>query len=814
VYLTEVLLTFVWVVWYGVVIHVWLRHTWPGWVLHVAQGGIAVLLGLHVVPHANTAMSGAAQGGPIPIMLAFAFISTLILSIPLTFRHKRLLRPLTTIEIGGLVIISILLSNSGMLMAPLQRLNTLMGLAVAIGLIFTGFLTRQVFVTHADHTWKKIIMITASGIGVIGILSSLSWILVKLNQSGLRPWLDVLAWCLLAGGVVLAVGVGLRYLVLGPLLRFLFPRPVRSFLLSDMPQEETGSTFESVREAALQFPANLDLETILGQILRKALNLTESDDAHIFLFDGKKLTFGGAMWSGDFQHKPFSEPRPDGITYTVARSGEPIIVSDVNQHQLFQDDPWGGAIISLPLTFQGEINGVMNVAFERPHSFQPEEVQLLEVLCDQAAIALTNTYLYQQTERRLAEMTALREVMQVVNRRLEMKPLLDAIITQVREVLGYPLVEILLVEEGDLVLVARVGDESYKMHRHSLIEGVTGRVARTNEPVFVQDVEEDPDYIKVVDSTVSEIAVPLSTGGLVIGVLNVESPESDALTYEDLRLLTLLGDQIAIALENAGLYERLTQHADELEETVQERTAALEQALGLAREADQVRTRFVSDVSHELRTPLSNIRLYLSLLDREHDEKFLSYLDTLNRETDRLIALIEDLLAISRLDAGTAVPKPAPVDLNQVAKHLATDRQRLFAERELGLEVSVEADMPPVLADESMLTQAIATLLTNAMNYTPNGGRVWIETASQPPEWVTLTVRDTGLGITRNEISQIFERFFRGTASRMVGNPGTGLGLAICQEIIARQDGKLTVESTVGEGSTFTIWLPMYSRSN
>jgi signal transduction histidine kinase len=131
----------------------------------------------------------------------------------------------------------------------------------------------------------------------------------------------------------------------------------------------------------------------------------------------------------------------------------------------------------------------------------------------------------------------------------------------------------------------------------------------------------------------------------------------------------------------------------------------------------------------------------------------------------------------------------------------------------LGLEVSIEPDMPPVMADESMLTQAVATLLTNAMNYTPSGGQVWIETASQPPDWVTLTVRDTGLGITRNELTQIFERFFRGTASRMVGNPGTGLGLAICQEIVARQDGKITVESTVGEGSSFTIWLPMLSRA-
>jgi signal transduction histidine kinase len=573
------------------------------------------------------------------------------------------------------------------------------------------------------------------------------------------------------------------------------------------------STLESVREAALQFPANVDLETVLGGILSKALRLTQANDAHIFLFDGNKLRFGGAMWADEFQREPYSEPRPGGITYTVARSGERLIIPEVNSDPLFEDDPWGGGIISLPLKYQGEVVGVMNVAFEEPHDFQPEEVQLLEVLCDQAAVTLINIRLYQQTERRLAEMTALREVMQVVNRRLEMTPLLDAIITQVQGVLGYSLVEVMLVEEGELVVVARVGEEGFLGARHNLTQGVSGRVARSNQPAFVPDVKEDPDYIKVVDSTVSEIAVPLSAGGIVIGVLNVEAAEEDKLTKDDLRLLGLLGDQIAIALENAGLYERVQEHAGQLEHMVQERTAALEQALELAREADQVRTRFVSDVSHELRTPLSNIRLYLSLLDREHDEKFISYLDTLNRETDRLIALIEDLLAISRLDAGTAVPKPVAVNLNQIARHLAIDRQRLFAERELGLEVSIEPDMPPVMADESMLTQAVATLLTNAMNYTPSGGQVWIETASQPPDWVTLTVRDTGLGITRNELTQIFERFFRGTASRMVGNPGTGLGLAICQEIVARQDGKITVESTVGEGSSFTIWLPMLSRA-
>jgi signal transduction histidine kinase len=813
VYLAEIMLGIFWVIWYGMVISVWLKHDWPGWILHVGQGGIAVLLGIHVLPHANMAMSDVSSTGPVPLVVSFVYVFTLILSIPLTFRQRKILRPLTAIEIGALVLVSILLSNTAMQDASIQRLNTAMGFSVAVSLVFTGVLTKRLYRSIQDHTRQKIALITGSTLLLIAVLVILFWLLIEPEQPNPRPLLETFQWNLLGAGIVLLTGVVLHLVISNLSGTLRLPKWLRSYFLSDVPQIASTAAFESVREAALQFSANVDLEIVLGDILSKALRLTQSDDAHIFLFDGKRLSFGGAMWADEFQREPYSEPRPDGITYTVARSGERLIIPAVNKDPLFQDDPWGGAIISLPLIYQGEVVGVMNVAFEEPHEFQAEETQILEVLCDQAAVTLTNIRLYQQTERRLAEMTALREVMQAVNRRLEMTPLLDAIITQVREVLGYSLVEVLLVDEGDLVVVARVGEEGFLGYRHNLSDGVTGRVVRNNQPTFVPNVKEDPDYIEVVESTVSEIAVPLSTGGIVMGVLNVEATEDDTLTEDDLRLLALLGDQIAIALENAGLYERVQQHAGQLEQMVQDRTSALEQALELAREADQVRTRFVSDVSHELRTPLSNIRLYLSLLNREHDEKFMSYLDTLNRETDRLIALIEDLLAISRLDAGTAVPRPAQVDLNQVAKELATDRQRLFAERELGLEVSLEADMPPVMADESMLTQAIATLLTNAMNYTPDGGQVWIETASQPPEWVTLTVRDTGLGITRNELSQIFERFFRGTASRMVGNPGTGLGLAICQEIVARQDGKITVESTVGEGSSFTIWLPMNSRS-
>jgi signal transduction histidine kinase len=337
-----------------------------------------------------------------------------------------------------------------------------------------------------------------------------------------------------------------------------------------------------------------------------------------------------------------------------------------------------------------------------------------------------------------------------------------------------------------------------------------GRAVRTNQPVLAPDVHQDYDYVAILASTQTEIAVPLRKGGVVFGVLNVESPHSGSLTEDDLRLLTLMADQISVAIENAALYEHLRQHADGLERTVAERTAKLGVALEQARQADRFKSQFVSDVSHELRTPLSNIRLYLDLLTLGKDDRFESYLDTLTRETDRLSRLINDLLTISRIDVGATSPHSALCDLNAMAQALVQDRLRLFAKKGLELRFEPDAGLPSTVGDERMLSQVVANLLTNALQYTPRGV-VRVSTAREVDgsrTWSTLTVSDTGLGISSAEQARIFERFYRGESSRQVRAPGTGLGLAICAEIVERHRGKITLQSEPGAGSRFTIWLP------
>jgi PAS domain S-box-containing protein len=236
--------------------------------------------------------------------------------------------------------------------------------------------------------------------------------------------------------------------------------------------------------------------------------------------------------------------------------------------------------------------------------------------------------------------------------------------------------------------------------------------------------------------------------------------------------------------------------------------------ISLLKELDRLKSQFVSDVSHELRTPLTNIRLYLDLLAQtEYDQRAERYMETLTRESERLSSLIEDLLSLSRLEVDSVPLNKEPIDLNRVLGALTQDRERLISQYGLELRLECEANLPLVMGDALLISQLFTNLLTNALNYTPEGGDITVRTRSQSSEettWVIVDVEDTGYGIPPFEQSLIFRRFFRGQASKPSMVAGTGLGLAICKEITERHGGKIMVESDgiSGHGSRFTVWLP------
>ena len=235
-----------------------------------------------------------------------------------------------------------------------------------------------------------------------------------------------------------------------------------------------------------------------------------------------------------------------------------------------------------------------------------------------------------------------------------------------------------------------------------------------------------------------------------------------------------------------------------------------------AERADQSRHELIVNVSHELRTPIASIRAHVETLtmregERPLDPETARYLDVIVRETERLSALVDDLLAVARAEAGELHLTVEPVSTAQVVHHVRealgpiARRQR----RVTLLERLPETDLPPVLADADRLTQVVMNLARNAVTYTPEGGLVSIEAAAEGPDRVALTVADTGIGIPPEDLERVFDRFYRTDASRARSTGGYGLGLSIARDLVEAMGGTISVTSSVDTGSRFTVRLPV-----
>jgi two-component system sensor histidine kinase VicK len=227
---------------------------------------------------------------------------------------------------------------------------------------------------------------------------------------------------------------------------------------------------------------------------------------------------------------------------------------------------------------------------------------------------------------------------------------------------------------------------------------------------------------------------------------------------------------------------------------------------------DRMKSRFVSNVSHELRTPITTIKLYAALMHQSPPDKWPEYLEALSEEADRQTRLVEDILQISRIDAGRLEIRSQVTSLNDLVDVTVTSQKLLAENRGLSLECALVEPTPMVLVDPDRTIQVLTNLATNAIQYTPKGGQIVVSTGTIETggrQWALVTVADTGMGIPEHEIPNVFDRFFRGEQPRLMQVPGTGLGLAIVKEIVELQGGQVTVESEVEKGTTFTVWLPL-----
>jgi signal transduction histidine kinase len=232
-------------------------------------------------------------------------------------------------------------------------------------------------------------------------------------------------------------------------------------------------------------------------------------------------------------------------------------------------------------------------------------------------------------------------------------------------------------------------------------------------------------------------------------------------------------------------------------------------------EVDNLKSEFVSTVSHELRTPMTSIKGYADLMlmgaTGGMSDSQQRYLQVIKNNADRLHMLVNDLLDISRIETNKTVLDLRPLDVAQVVNevlegHLHGRIQN--QKKQVNIETDMAPSLPLVQADQAKLTQILTNLLDNAFNYTPEDGQITVS-AWADGSFVSVSVADTGIGISQKNLHKIFERFFRSESAEVQSVPGTGLGLAIVRSLIQMHGGRLNVESEIGQGSTFTFTLPI-----
>lgn len=308
------------------------------------------------------------------------------------------------------------------------------------------------------------------------------------------------------------------------------------------------------------------------------------------------------------------------------------------------------------------------------------------------------------------------------------------------------------------------------------------------------------------------INVPLTLQDSLIGLISLGAGDPATFSEEQIEICREVAVQLAIGIQQAQLHEQVQRHAEELGRRVAERTADLQAANDRLEALGQVKDAFVSNVSHELRTPITSIKLYHYLLGAR-PEKGEEYMAALGRETERLESLIEGLLMLSRLDQDRQQVNPEPTNLNTLIATYVSDRGPLADSQGITITGEVAEPVPLIMSDPRLIGQVLSILLTNALAYTPPGGRVVVSTLRREQDgkaWVGFCVMDTGPGISAEEMEHLFQRFFRGAAGRKSQVPGTGLGLSIAKEIVDRHNGTIEVssEGQPGKGACFTVWLP------
>jgi signal transduction histidine kinase/CheY-like chemotaxis protein len=422
-------------------------------------------------------------------------------------------------------------------------------------------------------------------------------------------------------------------------------------------------------------------------------------------------------------------------------------------------------------------------------------------------------------QRKVVETGTLYEIGQEITARVALQPTLNLIVERARDLLQAEVSRLALREEGGDAFAVQAHSgavaDAYPGLRFRRGEGVVGRVMATGQAIIVRDYpREFPDspFLDVIQEAGlrSYVAVPLRAHGVVIGVLYVISRDPHKFNADDQQLLSALADQASIAIENARLYEQVRRHAEELEAKVEVRTRELQEANRRLQDASRHKSEFLANMSHELRTPLNAIIGFTRLVTRRSKEtlaqKQYENLEKILISADHLLALINDILDLSKIEAGRIEVRPARFELPPLVDECLRTVEPMVKSERLRLVKDIETGMPPLYTDRDKLKQILINLLSNAIKFT-EAGTVSVTAGREGPR-IAIAVADTGIGIPEDSRQLIFEEFRQLDSSPTRKYGGTGLGLSISRHFARLLGGDITVTSAVGAGSTFSVTIP------
>jgi signal transduction histidine kinase/ActR/RegA family two-component response regulator len=493
-----------------------------------------------------------------------------------------------------------------------------------------------------------------------------------------------------------------------------------------------------------------------------------------------------------------------GLIGHVVESGRPILVNDVHGDPRYlkrnPDGPTKAELV-VPIFHEDQVIGALDLHSETTGAFSETDLQFGEALAGMLSIAIRNSRLYGELNEQIRRFDLIEEMASDLSLLQPLPILLDRTIKILEGRLGYLYVGIALIEGDELVVKAINSSPAlpHKITRERLRvgkDGVAGLVASTGSPILIEDTKNHPQYLGNPDIFRSSVIVPVKLNNKTLGVINVENPEPNAFTWKDVRLIQTVASQIAIAIENARLYQ------------------ALEETQTLLVESERIRAvgELAAGVAHNFNNLLTSIVGYTELLQMESSlipfEQHLSIVMQSAQQGARIARQLQDF---TRLRSNGVLE---PVDLNEVIRQAVQITRPQWEKVGDGSKNAVRTLLnldptPPVMGNRAELAEVFTNLIFNALDAMPKGGKLTFTTGMHEKD-VVVRVSDTGAGMRPEVSSRIFEPFFTTKGPTI----GLGLGLSVVHGIVQRHGGAIQVESRVDHGTTFTLLFPAHTEED